>query len=53
MTMMRNANRVSEAKYKNFVEQCVRHLEKKEICQVLGNAGKLTGGLVGSASSRR
>ena len=40
-TMMRDANRVSEVKYKNFVEQCVRHLEKKEMCQVLGNAGKL------------
>ena len=25
-TMMRDANRVSEVKYKNFVEQCVRHL---------------------------
>ena len=37
MTMMRNAHRVSEAKYKNFVEQCGRDLEKKkEMCQVLG-----------------
>ena len=34
MTMMRNANRVSEVKYKNFMEQCVRHLEEKEMCQV-------------------
>ena len=25
-TMMRDANRVSEVKYKNFVEQCVRHV---------------------------
>ena len=32
-TMMRDANRVSEVKYKNFVEQCVRHLP--------GNAGRL------------
>ena len=32
-TMMRDANRVSEVKYKNFVEQWVRHL--------LGNAGRL------------
>ena len=23
-----------------LMEQCVRHLEKKEMCQVLGNAGK-------------
>ena len=29
-TMMRDANRVSEVKHKNFVEQCVKHL--------LGNA---------------
>ena len=41
MTMMRDADRVGEVKYKNFVEQCVRHLEKTEMCQVLGNAGKL------------
>ena len=41
MTMMRNSNRVSEVKYKNFVEQCVRHLEEKEVCQVPGNAGRL------------
>ena len=61
MTMMWNANRVSEAKYKNFVEQCVRHLEKKEMCHVLGemleNCSCMiicgTGGLVDSASSRR
>ena len=32
-TMMRDANRVSEVKYKNFVEQCVGHLP--------GNAGRL------------
>ena len=32
-TMMRDANRVSEVKYKKFVEHCVRHL--------LGNAGRL------------
>ena len=32
-TMMRDANRVGEVKYKNFVEQCVRHLP--------GNAGRL------------
>ena len=32
MTMMRDANRVNEVKYKNFVEQCVRHLP--------GNAGR-------------
>ena len=32
-TMMRDANIVSEVKYKNFVEQCVRHLS--------GNAGVL------------
>ena len=30
---MRDANRVSEVKYKNFVEQCVKHLP--------GNAGRL------------
>ena len=41
MTMMGNANRVSEVKHKNFVEQCVRHPEEKEMCQVLGNAGRL------------
>ena len=47
--MMRDAHRVSEVKYKNFVEQCVRHL--------LGNAGRLflhenlQVGLVDSASS--
>ena len=40
-TMMPNANRVSEVKYKNFVEQCDRHLEEKEMCQVPGNAGRL------------
>ena len=40
-TMMRDANRVSEVKYKSIVEQCVRHLEKKEICQVQGNEGEL------------
>ena len=40
-TMMRDANRVSEVKYKNFVEQCVRHLLGKEMCQVPGNAGIL------------
>ena len=28
-------------KYKNFVEQCVRHLEEKGMCQVPGNAGRL------------
>ena len=39
-TMLRDANRASEVKYKNFVEQCVRHPDKKEMCQVLGNAGK-------------
>ena len=34
VTMMtRDANRVSEVKHKNFVEQCVRHLP--------GNAGRL------------
>ena len=33
MTMMRDAKRVSEVKYKNFVEQCVRHLP--------GDAGRL------------
>ena len=33
MTMMRDAYRVSEVKYKNFVEQCVRHLP--------GDAGRL------------
>ena len=38
--LMRNANRVSEVKHKNFVEQCVRHPEEKEMCQVLGNAGR-------------
>ena len=37
----RNANRVSEVKYKNFVEQCVRHSEEKEMYQVLGNAGRM------------
>ena len=31
--MMRDANRVSEVKYKNFVEHCVRHLP--------GDAGRL------------
>ena len=41
MTMMRNANRLSEVKYKNFVEQCVRHLEEKEMWQVSENAGRL------------
>ena len=40
-TTMRDANRVSEVKYTNFVEQCVRHPEEKEMCQVLGNAGRL------------
>ena len=40
-TMMRDANRVSEVKYKNFVEQCVRHPKEKEMCQVLVNAGRL------------
>ena len=30
--LMRNANRVSEVKHKNFVEQCVRHPEEKEMC---------------------
>ena len=40
-TMLRDANRVSEVKYKNFVEQCVRHLEEKEVCQVPGNTGIL------------
>ena len=40
-TMMWDAARVSEVKYKNFVEQCVRHPEEKEMCQVLGNAGRL------------
>ena len=40
-TMLRDANRVSEVKYKNFVERCVRHLEEKEMCQVPGNAGRL------------
>ena len=41
ITMMCHASRVNEVKYKNFVDQCVRHLEKREMCQVLGNAGKL------------
>ena len=40
-TMMRDANRASEVKYKDFVEQCVRHLEEKEMCQVPGHAGRL------------
>ena len=39
-TTMRDVYRVGEVKYKNFVEQCLRHLEKKEMCQVLGSAGK-------------
>ena len=39
MTMMRNANRMCEVKHKNLVEQCVRHLEEREMCQVLGKAG--------------
>ena len=26
------ASAASEVKYKNFVEQCVRHLEEKETC---------------------
>ena len=57
MTMMRNANRVSEAKYKNFVEQCVRHFQEKEMYQVSGMQEDCscmriwwTGGLVCSAS---
>ena len=37
----RNANRVSEVNYKNFVEQCVRHPEEKKMYQVPGNVGKL------------
>ena len=39
-TTIQNANRVSEVKYKNFVEQCVRLPEEKEMYQVPGNAGK-------------
>ena len=57
MTMMRNANRVSEVKYKNFVEQCVRHLEEQEMCkcwETLEDCSCIrfcgTGGLVDSAS---
>ena len=37
-TMMRDANRVSEVKHKNFVEQCVKHLPE--------NAGRLFRGII-------
>ena len=40
-TMMRDANRVSEVKYRNFVGRCVKHLEEKEMCQMSGNTGIL------------
>ena len=49
-TMMRDANRVSEVKYQDFVEQCVRHLMQGD-CSCMRICG--TGGLVDSASSRR
>ena len=39
--MTRDANGVSEVKYKNFVEQCVGHPEEKGRCRVLGIAGEL------------
>ena len=38
ITLMRDANRVMEVKCENLVEQCVRHPEDKEMCQVLGHA---------------
>ena len=56
----RDANRASDVKYKNFVEQCARHPEEKEMYQVPGKTENRscmricgTGGLVDSVSSRR
>ena len=39
--MMRDANGVSEVKYKNLVERCVIHPEEKEMYKVLRNSGTL------------
>ena len=39
-TMMRNANIVSEVKYKNFVEQCVKRPEEKGMYEIQRNEGR-------------
>ena len=41
ITVMRDANGVSEVEYENLAERCVKHPEKKGVYKVLRNAGML------------